>query len=189
MSFSIALKGRAHLLGDRVDADWDLCDLNALQDMVESGGCPTPDDLARACLTRVDCGLRERIKVGDILVAGKNTGYSAACLDGMSEDPHLYGFAAVALKALGVAAVLCESAATNFQRSSLEHGLPVVECKDIQQSVCEGDDLLVEFDHGTIDNLRTGQRLSFPPLPAFILEMLQAGGLYPLIAAAQRFKV
>jgi 3-isopropylmalate/(R)-2-methylmalate dehydratase small subunit len=186
---AFALRGRAHLLGDNVDADWDLCDLHALQEMAERGITPSPDDLARACLSRFDRGLRETIKQGDLLVAGKNTGCSSACLDGMAEDPHLYGFAAMALKALGIAAVLCESAAMNFQRSSLEHGLPVVECRAIRQSVREGDELWVELERGTIDNVRTGQRLSFNPLPKFILEMLQAGGLYPLIELRERLKV
>jgi 3-isopropylmalate/(R)-2-methylmalate dehydratase small subunit len=157
--------------------------------MADRGITPSRDDLARACLSRLDHGWRETIKHGDLLVAGKNTGCSSACLDGMAEDPHLYGFATMALKALGIGAVLCESAATNFQRSSLEHGLPVVECRAIQQSVREGDELLLELERGTIDNMRTGQRLCFRPLPRFILEMLQAGGLYPLIEMREQFKV
>jgi 3-isopropylmalate/(R)-2-methylmalate dehydratase small subunit len=185
---AFALRGRAHLLGDNVDADWDLCDLHTLQELADRGITPDPDELARACLSRYGRGLRETIKPGDLLVAGKNTGCSAACLDGMAEDPHLYGFAAIALKALGIGAVLCESAATNFHRSCLEHGLPVVECSAIHQSVREGDELWVELERGTIDNARTGQRLSFNPLPKFILEMLQAGGLYPLIELRQRLK-
>jgi 3-isopropylmalate/(R)-2-methylmalate dehydratase small subunit len=133
------------------------------------------------CLARLDGAWRDKIKPGDFLVAGKNTGYSAACLDGMSEDPHHYGFAAVALKTLGIAAVVCESAAVNFQRTSLERGLPIVECRTVQNSVREGDELVLDLEAGIIDNLSLGQRLHFPPMPTFVLEMLGAGGLYSLL--------
>jgi 3-isopropylmalate dehydratase small subunit len=178
---ALVLKGCAHILGDQLDSDWDFCDLHALQAMAENGIAPSPNDLAGMCMARFDSAWREKIRPGDLLVAGKNTGYSAACLDGMAEDPHLYGFAALALKTLGIAAVLCESAATNFQRSSLEQGLPVVECRAIRTSVREGDELLVDLESGTVDNLSLGQRLYFRPMPSFILDMLNAGGLYPLI--------
>jgi 3-isopropylmalate/(R)-2-methylmalate dehydratase small subunit len=181
LGLAFALKGYAHILGDQLDSDWDFCDLHALQEMAESGIVPSASDLAGMCMARFDSTWREKLRPGDLLVAGKNTGYSAACLDGMPEDPHLYGFAAVALKALGVAAVLCESAATNFQRSSLEQGLPVVECRTIRTSVREGDELFVDLERGTIDNLSLGGRLYFRPMPSFILDMLKAGGLYPLI--------
>jgi 3-isopropylmalate/(R)-2-methylmalate dehydratase small subunit len=177
------------LFGDKLDVDWDFCDLHALQDMAEREVVPSEHDLAKACLARLDPAFRDRVKRGDLLVAGKNTGYSAACLDGMSEDPHLYGFAAVALKALGIAAVLCESAATNFQRSSFEHALPVVECKGIQTLVREDDELLVDFAKGTVDNLSKDERLCFPPLPGFMLEMLEAGGLYSLIEKHKRLNL
>ena len=186
MTFCTALRGHARLFGDKLDADWDLCDLNALQDMAERGVVPTEHDLAQSCLTRLDPALRDRVKQGDLLVAGKNTGYSAACLDGMSEDPHLYGFAPKALKGLGISAVLCESAATNFQRSCFEHALPVVECGGIQHFVREGDELLIDLVAGTIDNLSKDGRLCFPPLPPFMFEMLEAGGIYALIQKRER---
>jgi 3-isopropylmalate/(R)-2-methylmalate dehydratase small subunit len=189
MTFRTPLRGHARLFGDKLDADWDLCDLSALQDMAERGVVPSEKDLAQVCLARLDPALHGRIKRGDLLVAGKNTGYSAACLDGMSEDPHLYGFAPRALKGIGIAAVLCESAATNFQRSSFEHALPVVECPGIQQLVCEGDELLVDLVNGTVDNLCRKQRLGFPPLPEFMFEMLEAGGIYSLIQKRERFNL
>jgi 3-isopropylmalate/(R)-2-methylmalate dehydratase small subunit len=186
MTFRTPLRGHARLFGDKLDADWDLCDLNALRDMAERGIVPTEQDLAHACLRRLDPAFCGRVKHGDLLVAGKNTGYSAACLDGMSEDPHLYGFAPKALKGLGIAAVLCESAATNFQRSSFEHALPVVECRGIRHFVREGDELLIDLATGTVDNLNKNERLCFPPLPPFMFEMLEAGGIYSLIQKRER---
>ncbi len=174
------------MFGDRLDADWDFCDLTALQAMAEKEVVPTEHDLAQACLARLDPAFRDRVKPGDLLVAGKNTGYSAACLDGMSEDPHLYGFAPKALKGIGIAAVLCESAATNFQRSSFEHALPVVECRGIQKFVREGDELLLDLLNGTVDNLSKQGRLCFPALPPVMFEMLEAGGIYSLIQKGER---
>jgi 3-isopropylmalate/(R)-2-methylmalate dehydratase small subunit len=82
--------------------------------------------------------------------------------------------------------VLCESAATNFQRSSFEHALPVVECRGIQKFVREGDELLLDLVNGTVDNLSKQGRLCFPALPPFMFEMLEAGGIYSLIQKGER---
>ena len=78
-------------------------------------------------------------------------------------------------------AILCESAAPYFLRNSLEHGLPVVELRGVFNAVSQGDPLEIDLAAGTFRNVRTGAQLSFTPPPDFILEMIGAGGVYPLL--------
>ncbi|MBI4233832.1 MAG: hypothetical protein HY686_05265 [Chloroflexi bacterium] len=179
MATARKLRGRAWVFGDSLDVDWDICDLHALQEQVEKGIFPSEEELGRQCLVRVDPDFPRKVRQGDLVVAGEGAGYSAACLDGMPADPHMFAFATKALRGAGVAAVLCESAAANFLRNSLDDGFPVVECRGIRGMVRQGDELEVDLESGAVRNLTTGAQMQFPPFPDFILQMLEAGGLYP----------
>jgi len=172
------LEGRAWIFGDNLDVDWDICDLHWLQEQSAKGIVPTEEDLGKHCLVRLDPDFPKKVKRGDFIVAGEGVGYSGACLDGFSDDPHMHGFATMALRGVGVSAVLCESAAVNFQRNSLNLGFPVVECKGITANVSQGDKLQVDLERGTIKNLITKVDLKFTPFPKFILQMIAVGGLY-----------
>jgi 3-isopropylmalate/(R)-2-methylmalate dehydratase small subunit len=169
------------VFGNNLDVDWEICDLHWLQEQSAKGIIPTEEDLAKRCLVRLDPEFPKKIRKGDFLVAGEAVGYSGACLDGYSDDPHMHAFATLALKGAGISAVLCESAAVNFQRNSLDMGFPVVECRGIRGKVRQGDELEVDLETGSIRNLTTGMALEFAPFPHFILEMLAAGGLYRYI--------
>ena len=181
MTFSRVLRGRAWVFGDNLDADWDICDLNYLRELAEKGAIPGAKELGARCLVRLDPDFPGKVRPGDFIVAGANAGCSSACLDGLPIDPHLYAVAALALKGAGIGAVLCESAAANFQRNAIDAGLPVVECRGITGTVGQGDELRVDMERGTVVDLTTGVQMRFPPLPTFILQMLAAGGLYPYI--------
>ena len=50
-----------------------------------------------------------------------------------------------------------------------------------------GDRLRVDIRTGVIDNLTSGKSLRGTPPPEFLLEMVQAGGLIPLLKAGSRF--
>lgn len=45
----------------------------------------------------------------------------------------------------------------------------------------QGDEIEVDLRAGTIKNLTTGETLKFQPLPDFLMEIIEAGGLHPLI--------
>ena len=49
------------------------------------------------------------------------------------------------------------------------------------EAVSQGDPLEVDLAAGRFRNLRSGKQLSFTPPPDFILEMIGAGGIYPLL--------
>lgn len=118
----------------------------------------------------VDPDFPKKVQKGDFLVAGENVGY------GRDHDggPR-------ALIGCGVAAVICESTNRNFFRNCINLGLPVIEYKGIKEKVKQGDELEVDLRAGTIVNLTTSEKVKFSPLPEFLIEMLEAGGIYPLI--------
>lgn len=175
------LKGRAWIFGDNLDADWDICDLHQLQELAAKGVLPGEKELGERCLVSVDPEFPRKVRRGDLIVAGRNTGCSSACLDGLPYDPHMLAFASLALKAVGIGAVLCESAAPTFQRNSIHAGLPVIECRGIGEIVRQGDEIEVDLEAGMVKNLTAGAQLQFAPFPDFILRILDAGGLYPYL--------
>jgi 3-isopropylmalate/(R)-2-methylmalate dehydratase small subunit len=87
----------------------------------------------------------------------------------------------MAIRGAGVGAVLCESSNGNFVRNSIDHGLPVVEIKGISTAVTQGDQLEVDLANGSCRNTTSGMVLRFAPLPDFLLEILAAGGVYPML--------
>jgi 3-isopropylmalate/(R)-2-methylmalate dehydratase small subunit len=114
----------------------------------------------------IDPGFPEKISKGDIVVGGRNFG----CGSSREHAP-------LALKYAGVGAVVAESYARIFYRNSINIGLPALECPGITEAVSDGDILEVDVTGGVIINKSTGARLSFNPLPDFMLEILGEGGL------------
>jgi len=53
-----------------------------------------------------------------------------------------------------------------------------VEVKGIMSGTNTGDELEVDLEKGVVRNLTYGKTFTFVPYPDFILEILEAGGLY-----------
>jgi 3-isopropylmalate/(R)-2-methylmalate dehydratase small subunit len=103
---------------------------------------------------------------GDIVVAGVNMG----CGSSREHAPQ-------ALKAIGVGAVIADSFARIYFRNSINVGIPTVEAPGVRKIFEKGDTARIEMRAGRIQNVRTGASVQFPPLPAHLLELLEAGGL------------
>jgi 3-isopropylmalate/(R)-2-methylmalate dehydratase small subunit len=125
-----------------------------------------PADLAGICLKDLDPEFPARMAGGGFLVAGRNFG----C--GSSRE-----WAPVALKAAGTRAVLAEGFARLFYRNALNTGLPLVECPGIAQAAAIGDELAIDLATGTVHNRTRELVLQGCPLPRFLLEIVEAGGL------------
>jgi len=110
----------------------------------------------------------KEVKPGDVIIAGKYFG----C--GSSREQ-----AATCLKALGLGAVVAESFARIFYRNAINQGLPILICPGVSKQVEEGQKLEIDLRSGTVKNIRTGATLQAQPLPDFVLEILEAGGLIP----------
>ena len=125
-----------------------------------------PEELAKHAMEGLDPAFPEKAKKGVIVVGGKNFG----CGSSREQAP-------LALEHSGVQCVIAESFARIFFRNAINIGLPVIECKGISAAVDEGDELTVDFEAGTIQNLSKRQTLQVTKLPTFMLEILSDGGL------------
>lgn len=165
MSGRKKLCGKAWVFGDILDVDFDIYPIE------ETRGQPkTDEDYGKLCMTNIDSEFPNKVNKGDFIVAGKNMGYG-----------HDHESASLAIKGCGVAAVICESTNRNFFRNSVHLGLPVIECEGIKKKVKAGDKLEIDLALGMIKNMRSNKEIKFAPYPDFLLEIIDAGGLYPLI--------
>ena len=127
------------------------------------------EEQAKHCLETLDPEFAERVKPGDIVVAGRNFG----C--GSSRPAH------ATFVALGVSAIIAESFGRLFFRHTISAGrfaLPVPGILDLVQN---GDRIEIDTDTSVIRNLANEQRngrssLDFKPLPPFLAGMVDAGG-------------
>jgi 3-isopropylmalate/(R)-2-methylmalate dehydratase small subunit len=136
----------------------------------------TPKEMAKHVLETANPDFPLNVKPGDILVAGRNFG----CSSGRA-------LAVKALKATGIGAILAELFSRTFYRNGHEIGLPLLEVSGFHDLVETGDRIRVDVKNGTVENLTSGKSVQGSPPSDFLLEMLQAGGLIPLLKSGSRF--
>ena len=124
-----------------------------------------PAILASHVMEDADKDFSKKISPGDIIVAGENFG----CGSSREHAP-------IALKAAGISCVIAKSFARIFYRNSFNMGLLILEC-DKTYEISEGDELEIDLDNGIIKNLTTKKEYKFSPMPPFMQELLQTGGL------------
>ncbi len=103
------------------------------------------------------------IKLGDMIVAGKNFG----CGSSREQAPEV-------VKALGISCVVAKSYARIFFRNAINNGLLLIENPDLYDEVTEGDS--AEVTPGK-EILYKGKKYEIASLPDNLLEILEAGGL------------
>ena len=121
--------------------------------------------LSQHCMEGVDDKFNEKCKKGDFIVAGTNFG----CGSSREHAP-------IALKGVGVAAVIAESFARIFYRNATNVGVPLLEAPGITKIVEDGDEIEVDMEKGCITSAN-GESITFKKLPPFMLEILEQGGL------------
>ncbi len=107
-----------------------------------------------------------------ILVAANNFG----CGSSREQAPQV-------ILACDVSCIIAESYARIFYRNGFNIGLPLIECPGIAKSAKQGDELEVDFARNVVINHTTGKTLPMKPIPAFMQELLEAGGLMPYLKA------
>ena len=121
--------------------------------------------LSEHCMEGLDAEFNEKCKKGDFIVAGTNFG----CGSSREHAP-------IALKGVGVAAVIAESFARIFYRNATNVGVPLLEAPGITKIVEDGDEIEVDMEKGCITSAN-GESITFKKLPPFMLEILDQGGL------------
>jgi len=149
--------GKVWTFGDNIDTDL----IIAARYLNTS----VPEELAKYVMEDADPSFKDKVKKGDIIVAGENFG----CGSSREHAP-------IALKAAGVSAVVAKSFARIFYRNSFNMGLPIFELDESGQ-IKEGDSIVVDMDKGTIESQINKQTYRFTPIPEFMQELVNCGGL------------
>lgn len=162
MMTGMKVSGKAWKFGD--DVNTDLIVPGKYLELVD------PHEMAKHAMEGIDPGFPGKVSEGDVVIGGRNFGCG-------SSREH----AAIALKYVGVGAVVAESFARIFYRNAINLGLPALECPGISDAVSEGDSLEIDLTGGKVVNATTGKELDFVPLPDFMVEVLDEGGLVTYI--------
>jgi len=156
------LKGKAFVYGPNIDTDQiypgrflDLTD---------------PDQVGKHALEGADPNFVKEVQPGDLIVASTNFGCG-------SSREH----AAVTLKAAGVGAILADSFGRIFYRNVINLGVPLIVCPGISEIVKRGDVLTVDMASGKVTNETTGATAEAQPLSDYVMNILESGGIKPLI--------
>ncbi len=162
------LRGRVWLFGDNINTD-----------LMYPGFVSTLPESERPahCMSANRPGWSGQVKQGDIIVAGKNFGCG-------SSRP-----AAKSLKVLGVSCLLAESITGLFLRNAINFALPALSLQGVSKMFQEGDVAEVDFQTGQVKNVKTGETRTARPLPQKLIEIVQSGGLIPLLEKEGYLKV
>lgn len=157
-----------HVYGDNIDTDR----------IIPGKYTKTLDtsQLAAHVLEDLDPEFRNRVQVGDVVVAGENFG----CGSSREQAP-------IALKAAGVSVVIARSFARIFFRNAINIGLPLLEIAD--HEIAPSAQLEVDLAAGVVRDVSaastgSGQAektYTAHPLPPIMLDILEAGGLVPYL--------
>lgn len=124
-----------------------------------------PDELAKHAFEGVRPQFASGVREGDFIVAGYNFG----CGSSREHAP-------LALKGAKVKCVIAKSFARIFFRNAINIGLPLLECPDTDK-IEEEDYIEVDFESGIITNITKNQTYQATPLPDFVRNIVDAGGL------------
>lgn len=122
--------------------------------------------MARHCLQAVRPDFAAGVQRGDVIVAGPLFGV------GSSREQ-----AASVLVHLGVAAVVAPSFSGLYLRNAFNVGLLLLTCAQAEQ-IADGESITVDARAGQI-TCADGRCLVCDPIPDFLLDMVEAGGLLP----------
>lgn len=154
------ITGRAWVVGDSIDTDA----------MYPGFAMKLPvAEAARHVFYDLRPGWTDLVRPGDIVVAGANFGVG-------SSRP-----VAALLRHLGVAALVAEEFNSLFYRNAINNGLPALAVPGARRVVREGEPVTMQLAEGWLE--AGGHRVPAAPLPRMVLDILDAGGLLPRLAA------
>lgn len=154
--------GRAWKFGNNIDTDV-ITPAEYLHQGEDEGGRPEWLDHV---FEPIRPEFADAVEEGDIVVAGKNFGA------GSSREA-----AARVFVMKGVDAVIAAEFARIWFRNAINVGLPVYRSEAASAGISDGDSVTVDHESGTITNETTGESYDADPLPGFVQEIRDAGGL------------
>jgi len=164
------INGKAIKLGDSINTDFIISGRYkfAITDIKE---------LAKHIMEDIDPEFPKKITPGkSIIAAGNNFGM------GSSREQ-----APLVIKESGITAVMAKSFARIFFRNAFNIGLLLIETDT--DKIGENDELEIDLDLGVVKNITSGIELKIKPLPHFMQEFLNEGGVINYIKKHGELKV
>jgi 3-isopropylmalate dehydratase small subunit len=127
-----------------------------------------PKELAKHAMEDERPEFYREVKEGDLLLAGKNFG----CGSSREHAP-------LALKAAGISCIIAKSFARIFYRNSLNLGLPLLESPEASEAIQDGDQVRIDLATGEVFDITQNRKFSAKPIPDFMQQLLNDGGLIP----------
>lgn len=149
-------EGKVFKFGDNIDTDA-IIPARYLNDSDE-------ENLKKHCMEDADETFSSKVSGGDIIIAGNNFG----CGSSREHAPR-------AIKACGVPVVIAKSFARIFYRNSFNIGLFIMEADT--DGIDNGDIIKADTDTGEIKNKTKNTVILARPIPKFMSELVNAGGL------------
>ena len=147
--------GKIWVLGDDIDTDIII--------PTEYLALKTVEDMAPYAFSPLRPELAEKIKKGDMIVAGKNFG----CGSSREQAPEI-------IKALGIQCVIAKSFARIFFCNLINNGLLLIENEKLPDAVNEGDEITIAVNESIQHN---GNSYPITSLPQNLVDIIHAGGL------------
>ena len=125
-----------------------------------------PAELASVAMQSHDPAFAHQVKQGDVLVGAANFGYG---------HPHYPPM--IAMRHLGIAAVIAESFSPGYWRGEIAMGFPQIAGPGVLQAVRRWDELEVDWMRHRLINHTQHTELPFEVYADADREMLAAGGI------------
>lgn len=149
------LRGRVWKFGNNIDTDVII--------PAKYLASTDPKVLGEHCMEPLDPTFAGRVRKGDIIVGGFNFG----CGSSREHAP-------IAISALGIPLIIAKSFARIFYRNAFNKGLALLEA-DVFDEINEGDEIDVDITTGVIR--WKDREFTAKPIPPFMVELIDAGGL------------
>ena len=156
------VEGTAWVFGDSVDTD----------SMYPGYAMKLPiEDAAKHVFYDLRPDWVDRVREGDVLIAGRNFGIG-------SSRP-----VAQLLLHIGIRVLVAEEFNSLFLRNAINFGLPALTIPGIAELVSDGDAVRVDVRAAAVEVTGSGRLASGSPLPAFVLDIVEQGGLFNKLVA------
>lgn len=121
-------------------------------------------ELAKYAMEDIDKDFVNKVQPGDFIIAGEDFG----C--GSSREHAIW-----ALRGAGVKGVIAKSFARIFYRNAINNGFLAIECKEIDNNLKTSDEINITPEDGYFEV--NGKKYTFSPIPDFVKDIMDKGGL------------
>jgi len=159
----LSFQGQIRKFGDNIDTDIIAPNKWMHEDM---------EILKQHAFEAVRPNFYQQVREGDILLVGRNFGY------GSHREQ-----ANTVLQAYGISVIIADSMARIYYRNCIALGMPAIILPGISDHLNESDNVQITLNQqgGSIKR-DDGWEMQIPPLPQMFFEMIEQGGILPVLA-------